>query len=116
MNTKDDIVMKEANDEVKQITEKIDNVNLQAKPSMIYSEYKKTILNIEKSLSIKDSKSLLQNFKQINRYRKGFNEDDISFICDVYLRAKYSFKAIPSCEQKIKVITILALLMKLILI
>jgi len=37
MNTKDDVDMKEANADVKQITEKIDNVKLQAKTSNIYS-------------------------------------------------------------------------------
>jgi hypothetical protein len=37
MNTKDDVEMKDANADLKQITEKIDSVNLQPKTSMIYS-------------------------------------------------------------------------------
>ena len=36
MNTKDDIEMKDINVELKQITEKIDNVKLQAKASLVY--------------------------------------------------------------------------------
>jgi len=112
MNTKDDVEMKDANADVKQITEKIENVKLQAKNSVVYSgtypnnnlsEYKKTIQQIEKSLSIKDSKSLIQYFRYINRFRRGFNEDDISFLCDVYLRNKFHFKCISPCEAKIKV-------------
>ena len=37
MNAKDDIEMKEANADIKQITEKIDSVKLQPKASIIYS-------------------------------------------------------------------------------
>ncbi len=69
----------------------------------ILKEYKKTIVYIEKSLNIKDSKALLQNFRFINKFRRGFNEDDISFLTDVYLREKFPFKCIPTCETNIKV-------------
>lgn len=58
---------------------------------------------MEKSLNIKDSKSLIQCYKLINKFRKGFNEDDISFITDVYLRHKYDIRSIAQCDAKIKV-------------
>lgn len=103
MNTKDDIEMKDALAEINKITAKIEGVNLTPPTSAIYAEYKKTLVSLEKSLAIKDSKSMLQNFRYVNRFRKGLNDDDISFIVDVYLRGKYHFSRIPSCETKIKV-------------
>lgn len=60
----------------------------------IYPDYKKTLSNIEKALQIKDNKTLHLNYKQINKYRKGFSDDDCSYICDVLLREKFPFSFI----------------------
>jgi 26S proteasome regulatory subunit N3 len=60
--------------------------------SEIYIDYKKTLANIEKALQLKDSKTLHLNYKQLNKFRKGFSESDCSYICDVLLREKYNFK------------------------
>ena len=64
--------------------------------SEIYNDYKKTVSNIEKALQLKDSKTLHLNYKQLNKFRKGFSDGDCSFICDVLLREKYHFKFIPN--------------------
>lgn len=64
--------------------------------SEIYNDYKKTLSNIEKALQLKDSKTLHLNYKHLNKFRKGFSDEDCSFICDVLLREKYHFKFIPS--------------------
>jgi len=60
----------------------------------IYNDYKKTVSNIEKALQLKDSKTLHLNYKQLNKFRKGFSDDDCSFICDILLREKFHYRFI----------------------
>jgi len=62
----------------------------------IYQDYKRTLANIEKALQLKDTKTLHLNYKQLNKFRKGFTDEDSSFICDVLLREKFAFAFIGS--------------------
>ena len=73
----------------------------QAQPE-IYQDYKRTLANIEKALQLKDTKTLHLNYKQLNKFRKGFTDEDSSFICDVLLREKFAFSFIGSvpADQK----------------
>ena len=66
-------------------------------------DYKKCLMIMEKALSIKDTKSLVLNYRQINKFRKHFNEDEISYLYDTLLRNSFDCKVIPHCEASIKV-------------
>ena len=58
---------------------------------------------MEKALTIKDTKSLVLSYRQINKFRKHFSEDEISYLYDTLLRNSYNCQAIPQCEASVKV-------------
>jgi 26S proteasome regulatory subunit N3 len=74
----------------------------QPNQSEIYQDYKRTLANIEKALQLKDTRTLHLNYKQINKFRKGFSDEDSSFICDVLLREKFAFSFIGSLQSEQK--------------
>jgi hypothetical protein len=84
----EDVIMTEIKEENKEI-------------SPIYSDYKKCIIAIDKALSLKDNKTLYLNFRQLNKFRKEFKDEDISYICDTILRQKYHFESIQQCNNKV---------------
>ena len=57
---------------------------------------------MEKSSIIKDNKSLIQLYKQINKFRKSFSLNDFSYINDAFLGNSLSFPQLPQLETQIK--------------
>jgi hypothetical protein len=84
----EDVIMTEVKDENKEM-------------SPIYTDYRKAIIAIDKALTLKDNKTLYLIFRQLNKYRKEFKDEDISYICDTILRQKYAFTSIPECSNKV---------------
>lgn len=74
-----------------------------AKENPLYADYKKTLINLEKALNIKDTKTMALNFRQLNKFRKGFTDEDISYLVDNLLRHKALFTAVPSLQGAEKV-------------
>jgi 26S proteasome regulatory subunit N3 len=85
----DDVVMTDAKQE-------------ETKESSIYQDYKKSLVNIDKALGLKDNKALYLLFRQLNKYRREFKEEDISFLCDNIIRQRYDIKAVPSVDSSLK--------------
>jgi hypothetical protein len=86
----EDVIMSDIKEENKEIKE-----------NTVYQDYKKALLNIDKALTLKDNKTLYLYFRQLNKYRREFNDDDISYICDNFLRHKYHFRFISELTQKV---------------
>ena len=66
-------------------------------------------MNMEKALSIKDTKTLVLSYRQINKFRKHFNGEEISYLYDTLLRNSYNCYAIAHCESNVKVVFIFTL-------
>lgn len=90
----EDIVM---TDLTKEETKEKENVN------PIYFEYRKTLSNIDKAVSLKDTKTLYLYFRLLNKFRRSFTDEDCSFICDNILRDKFHFSFIPKLEPQTNV-------------
>ena len=60
-------------------------------------------MNLEKAISIKDTKSLLLSYRQINKFRKHLNDDDISYLYDTLLRNTYNCQAVAISDPNTKV-------------
>ena len=76
----------------------------QTKDNTLYLEYKRVLVNIEKAVTLKDSKTLYLCTRLLNKFRKGFTDEDCQFIVDNFLRAKFPFTFISNLESKSKVI------------
>jgi hypothetical protein len=92
----EDIVMTDSN---KEETVK----ETQAKENPLYQEYRKALVNIEKAITLKDTKTLYMYSKLLNKFRRGFTDEDCQFICDNFLRSKFHFNFVPSVEASQKV-------------
>lgn len=68
----------------------------------IYLEFKKALTQMEKSVSIKDAKTLGMFYKQVNKYRKKFNQDDQSFLADILISRRLPFRSINPINQSEK--------------
>lgn len=77
------------------------------KELIIYQDYKKALINIDKAINLKDTKTLYLQFRQMNKFRKGFKDQDFSFIADNLLRHKYPLKSIVNLDGTAKVYIIL---------
>lgn len=74
------------------------------KDNSLYQDYRRVIINLEKAISLKDTKTLYLYSRLLNKFRKGFTDEDCQYICDNYLRNKFPFSFIPSSDasQKVK--------------
>ena len=62
-------------------------------------------MNLEKAISIKDTKSLLLSYRQINKFRKHLNDEDISYLYDTLIRNTYNCPAISVSDPNTKVLS-----------
>ncbi len=91
--TMEDVVMTDINkEETKEI-----------KDNTLYQEYRKALVSIEKAITLKDTKTLYMYSRLLNKFRKGFTDEDCQFICDNFLRSKFPFSFIPSVDASLKV-------------
>jgi 26S proteasome regulatory subunit N3 len=86
------------------MTEDVVMTDLTTKPgetvdNSLFQEYKKTLVNIEKAINLKDTKTLYLYFRLLNKFRRGFTDEDCSYLCDTFLRQKFSFSFIPSLDE-----------------
>ncbi len=79
-----DVVMKDAEDSNSNKKENSD----------LYLEFKKSLNLIDKSILIKDLKSLDINYRLINKFRRGFKEEDFSYLYELYIKNLYVFSSI----------------------
>jgi len=75
----------------------------QTKDNSLYIDYKRVLLNIEKAVTLKDSKTLYLCTRLLNKFRKGFTDEDCQFIVENFLRVKFPFAFISNLESKSKV-------------
>ena len=74
-----------------------------SKENPLYQEYRKAMGSIEKATTLKDSKSLYMFSRLLNKFRRGFSDEDCQFLCDNFLRSKYHFSTIPVMDISNKV-------------
>lgn len=91
----EDVIMSDSTKEENQLKETKDN--------SLYQEYKKVLVNIEKAVTLKDTKTLYLCTRLLNKFRKGFTDEDCQFIVDNFLRTKFPFSFISNLEAKSKV-------------
>jgi 26S proteasome regulatory subunit N3 len=72
------------------------------KENPLYLEYRKSLVNIDKAIGLKDNKALYLLFRQLNKYRKEFKDEDISYLCDNFLRHKNVFPGISPLDGILK--------------
>jgi hypothetical protein len=89
----EDIVMTDTKEEIKQ----------ELKDLSLYQEYRKVILNIEKAVTLKDTKTLSLCTRLLNKFRKGFTDEDCQYLVEGYLRGNFHFNFIPSLNETSKV-------------
>ena len=65
----------------------------QNKLTGIYLDFMKTLITINKNVTIKDLKTLDINYRLINKYRKEFLDDDFIYLNNTFINPKYNFKA-----------------------
>ena len=82
-----DVVMKDAEESALNNQNKKENSDL-------YLEFKKSLNLIDKSILIKDLKSLDINYRLINKFRRGFKEEDFSYLYELYIKNLYVFSSI----------------------
>lgn len=68
----------------------------------IYLEYRKALQTIEKAIALKDTKTLNLIFKLLNKFRKGLQDNDLSYLCDLFLRDKFPFMFVPELDASTK--------------
>jgi len=75
------------------------------KDSSLYQDYRKIMINLEKAITLKDSKTLLLYSRLLNKFRKGFTDEDCQFLCDTFLRERstVTFKVVPELNSSLKV-------------
>lgn len=76
----------------------------ESKDNTLYQEYRKMIVNLEKAISLKDTKTLYLYSRLLNKFRRGFTDEDCQFLIDNFMRNKFHFNFIPSFDQSQKVI------------
>lgn len=59
----------------------------------IYLEFKKTLFSIQKSISLKDLKTLSMSFRLINKFRRGFTDEDLAYLNEIYLKPHFIFSS-----------------------
>jgi hypothetical protein len=68
----------------------------------LYSEFKRILLNIDKAISLKDTKAMSLNYRLLNKFRREFTDEDISYLVDTFLRSKNTFAHVSLTNQKVK--------------
>jgi hypothetical protein len=78
----------------------------ETKDTSLYQDYRRLVINLEKAVSLKDTKTLYLYSRLLNKFRRGFTNEDIQYLCDNYLRSKYGFsmKSDLEASQKVKYI------------
>ena len=84
---------------------KEETTNKEIKDNSLYTEFRKTLGGLEKAITLKDSKSLNQYAKLLNKFRRGFSDEDCQFLCDNFLRSKFHFSFVPTLDATLKVNT-----------
>ena len=74
----EDVVMTDANEKSNQ-----DN---KEKENEIYTEFKKSLSLIDKSIILKDLKTLDINYRLINKFRRGFKNEDFAYLNEIYIK------------------------------
>jgi 26S proteasome regulatory subunit N3 len=74
----------------------------ETKESPLYLDYKRSLVNIDKALGLKDNKALYLLFRQLNKYRREFKDEDISYLCDSVIRQRYDIKAVPAIDSGLR--------------
>ena len=74
----EDVIMTDANEKNSQ-----DN---KEKESEIYKEFKKSLSLIDKSIILKDLKTLDINYRLINKFRRGFKNEDFAYLNEIYIK------------------------------
>lgn len=85
------------------MTDAIKEESKDLKDNSLYQDFRKALLNIEKAVPLKDTKTLSNYSKLLNKFRRGFNDEDVQYICDNFIKHKYSFSFTPSLEVHNKV-------------
>ena len=57
----------------------------------IYNEFKKCLISIQKSIPLKDLKTLSMTFRLINKFRRGFKDEDFAYLNEIYLKPHFVF-------------------------
>jgi 26S proteasome regulatory subunit N3 len=70
--------------------------------SPLHQDYKRVMMNLEKAVTLKDSKTLYLYSRLLNKFRRGFTEEDCQFLVDNFLRSKFNFSFIPSLDVKLR--------------
>jgi hypothetical protein len=93
-NTNDDITMKNDSKKDSEKSEKEENTI-----NTLYHDYKKMILTMDKASYIKDTRTLNQLYKQMNKYRTEFQENHFSYISEVFLNNSTNFSNIKPLDS-----------------
>ena len=56
------------------------------KENEIYTEFKKSLSLIDKSIILKDLKTLDINYRLINKFRRGFKNEDFAYLNEIYIK------------------------------
>jgi len=70
----------------------------------LYQEYKRVLIGLDKAVTLKDTKSLYLYSRLLNKFRRGFTDEDLQFICDTFFRQRYQFASVSSLDSSLKVI------------
>ena len=62
------------------------NQDNKEKESEIYKEFKKSLSLIDKSIILKDLKTLNINYRLINKFRRGFKNEDFAYLNEIYIK------------------------------
>lgn len=95
----EDVVMTDLSKTTEDPTSKKDNSN----SNSLYSEFKRIFLNIDKAISLKDTKSMSLNYRLLNKFRRELSEEDISYLVDTFLKSKSTISYIQSLNDNQKV-------------
>jgi hypothetical protein len=93
----EDVVMTDSNKE--ETTKEVQA----AKENPLYQEYRKVLVNMEKAITLKDTKTLYMYSRLLNKFRRGFTDEDCQYIVDTFLRSKFDFSFIPVMDGGLKV-------------
>ena len=85
-----DVEMKDASKENKSEEEKKKEI------PEVYTDFIKAIQLIEKSVVLKDMKSLAMSYRLINKFRKEFKPEDFTYLYNLYIKQKYNFPTFAS--------------------
>ena len=77
---------------MKNVNEPKKDSQTSTKPVDIYLEFLKTLDSIYNNVTVKDLKGLDNNYRLINKYRRGFKDDDFVYLNNTFIQPKYNFK------------------------